>query len=413
MPTPFVPLARRSAALTLTLAACATALLLLPAVRAEAGPPQLPGVQFVEAWPDVEFKEPIEVTHAKDGSDMLYVVEQKGTVQRIQKYRGVGAVPRPALFLDIRSRVYAKSQGGLLSMTFHPQFRTNRLFYVSYLAENATPGPEDHKFKLVVAEYRSNGATADAGSARTVIEITKKTAQHQAGGIGFGPDGMLYLGIGDGNESKDDQGENAQNPRKYLGKIIRIDPSGRQAGKGYSIPAGNPWPNTPGVLPEIWGFGFRNPWRFCWDARGRMWVTEPGSAGPESREWVTEVRYGGNHGWPYLEGNRKLKNPPRPKQFVPRTFEYIRGPEGSTAGIGGFIYRGDRCKLMRGKYIFGDYMRGAVYCIDLVTQGDRTVGQDFRTVGDVPELASFGEDEQGEIYMCANEMGVILTITPK
>jgi glucose/arabinose dehydrogenase len=228
---------------------------------------------------------------------------------------------------------------------------------------------------------------------------------------------MLYLGIGDGNESKDDQDEHAQNPRKYLGKILRIDPSARgPQGQGYGIPKGNPWPSAPGVLPEIWAFGFRNPWRFCWDERGRMWLTEPGTTGPESREWVTQVVYAGNHGWPYMEGERVLKQPPANKRgtFVPRVFEYVRGEGGTTAGVGGYVYRGDRVKSLRGRYVFGDYMRGEAYCIQLVDQGDRVVGQDFRKIGDVPDLASFGEDEQGEIYLCSNgDLGVVFTIAPK
>jgi glucose/arabinose dehydrogenase len=399
--------------------ATAALLTLLPAAPAQARPPALTNVQLVDAFPDVEFKEPIHVTNGHDGSDWLYVVEQPGTIQRIRKFRGVGPVPQPSLFLDLRSKVYARSQGGLLCMACHPKFATNHLFYVSYLAKNPTPGPQDLKFKLVVAEYRSLGAKADPSSARVVIEVPKKTAQHQAGCIGFGPDGMLYLSIGDGNESKNDQAENAQNPRMLLGKILRIDPSGRQPAhdgqpaKGYSIPNGNPWPHNPGVRPEIWAFGFRNPWRFCWDPQGRMWVTEPGSSGPLSREWVQQVKYAGNHGWPFMEGTRQLKAPPKAKNFVPPAFEYVRGNEGATAGIGGVVYRGDRCKGMRGKYIFGDYMRGTVFCIDLTQQGNRVVGTNYRTVGDVPDLVSFGEDEQGEIYICANEMGAIFTMAPK
>ncbi|MDJ0523422.1 MAG: PQQ-dependent sugar dehydrogenase, partial [Planctomycetota bacterium] len=120
----------------------------LPSGSADAAPPQLAGVELIEAWPDVEFKEPIYVTHGGDGSDFLYVLEQPGTIKRIKKYRGVGSVPQPSVFLDLRSRVYARSQGGLLCMACHPQFKTNRLFYVSYLATNPNPGPEARKFKL-------------------------------------------------------------------------------------------------------------------------------------------------------------------------------------------------------------------------------------------------------------------------
>jgi glucose/arabinose dehydrogenase len=394
--------------------AAAALLVVLPAGAADAAPPQIPGVELIEAWPDVEFKEPIHVTHGGDGSDYLYVCEQPGIVKRIKKYRGVGAVPQPSVFLDMRSKCYARSQGGLLSMACHPQFKSNRLFYLCYLAENPTPGPEGRKFKMVVAEWRSTGAKADPASFRTVIEIPKKTAQHQAGCIAFGPDGMLYIGIGDGNESKNDEQKLAQNARLFLGKILRIDPTGRQGGKGYSIPKGNPWPSSANVRPEIWGFGFRNPWRFCWDGAGRMWVTEPGSSGPASREWVLQVMYGRNHGWPYLEGTNVVIKPPPGRNIVPRTFEYVRGTGSATAGVGGYVYRGDRVKALKGRYFLGDYMRGEVYALTIVKEGDRLVGRSFGKIGDVPDLASFGEDEQGELYMCSNgDLGIIFTMAPK
>ena len=394
--------------------AAAALVLALPAGAAHAAPPQLPDVTLIDAWPDVEFQEPIFVTHGGDGSDYLYVCEQPGRIKRIKKYRGVGDVPQPSVFLDITRLVYARSQGGLLCMACHAQFKSNGLFYVSYLAENPNPGPEDKKFKLVIAEYRSAGAKADAGSARIVMEIPKKTAQHQGGGIGFGPDGMLYIGIGDGNESENDEKKVAQNAGSYLGKILRIDPSRREGGKGYGIPQGNPWPKVQNVRPEIWAFGLRNPWRFCWDAAGRMWVTEPGSSGPDSREWVTQILYGRNHGWPFMEGNFPLRTPPAGANIVPRTFEYVRGAGKATAGIGGYFYRGDRVKSLKGRYLLGDYMRGEVYALSLVKEGDRIIGRDFGTVGDVPDMASFGEDEQGEIDLCSNgDLGVIFTLAPK
>jgi len=410
-------LLRRTQLTGAVLALLLVALFLLPSALVEAAPPQFPGVQLIDAWPDVEFQEPIHVTHAGDGSDFLYVLEQPGKVKRIKKYRGAGSVPQPTLFLDLRSRVYAKSQGGLLCMAFHPRFRSNRLFYVSYLASNPNPGPQGMKFKLVIAEYRSAGAKADLSSARIVMEIPKVTAQHQGGCIGFGPDGMLYIGIGDGNVpgAMTIQKHPSQDANQYLGKVLRIDPGARMAGNGYGIPRGNPWPNTRGVRPEIWGFGFRNPWRFSWDSRGRMWTVEPGSTGPESREWLLEVKYGGNHGWPFMEGTRVLKPVPASQRgrITPRTFEYVRGAGNSTAGIGGFVYRGDRVKALKGKYVFGDYMSGEIYAVDLQDAGKRVVGRNFKKVGDVPDMASLGEDEQGELYMCSNgDLGVVFTLAP-
>ncbi|MDF1701618.1 MAG: PQQ-dependent sugar dehydrogenase [Planctomycetota bacterium] len=381
-----------------------------PAPTAEAGPAQMPGVQMVEAWPDVEFKEPVDVASPKDKSGLVFVVEQKGTIQALRKYRGAGAVPKPSLFLDIRSKVYARSQGGLLSLAFHPKYASNRLFYVSYTAKNASAGPGGLAFKLVIAEFRGNGTKADPRSERTLLEIPKANAQHQAGGIRFGPDGMLYIGVGDAKEP-----DAAQNPRSLYGKMLRIDPTTRSNG-AYGIPTGNPWPKVRGVRPEIWGFGLRNPWRFGWDMQGRLITMEPGTTGPQSREWLMEVKYGGNHGWPYMEGTRRLKAPAKPKTFVPPSFEIVRGGGDGTAGVGGTVYRGDRIKGLRGKYVFGDYMRGEVYCIDLVTQGSgknaRVVGRNHRMLGECPEFAGLGTDAQGEMYFCANDLGLVFTLAP-
>ena len=378
---------------------------------ADAEPTQLPGVQMVEAWPDVEFKEPVDVVSPKDGSNLLFVGEQKGTIQVLPKYRGVGPVPKKTQFLDIRSKVYARSQGGLLALAFHPKYKSNGRFYVSYTAKNPNPGPNNHGFMLVISEFQGRGMKANAGSERVLMRITKGNAQHQAGGIRFGPDGMLYIGVGDAKEP-----DASQSPRSYYGKILRIDPLARTGSLPYGIPQGNPWPSVKGVHPEIWGFGFRNPWRFSWDMQGRMLTVEPGSSGPESREWVMQVKYGSNHGWPFMEGTRRLKSPSKPKQFVAPTFEYVRGSGNSTAGVGGAVYRGDRIKSLRGKYIFGDYMRGEVYCIDLTTQGSgnnaRIVGRNFRKVGECPELAGVSEDAQGELYFCSNDLGLVFTLAP-
>ncbi len=402
-----------TAMVRLVLLGAVLALVALPSAPAAAAPTQFPGVEMVEAWPDVEFSEPIDVAHGADGTDMLYVAEQKGLIKAIRKYRGIGAVPRPTVLLDLRAKVYARSQGGLLAIACHPRFKTNGLMYVSYLAKNPKPGPQGLAFKLVIAEYRVRGGKADPKSARSVLEIVKSNAQHQGGGIRFGPDKMLYIGVGDARDE-----DTAQNPRSLFGKVLRIDPTAGNRSRGYGIPKGNPWPSVAGVRPEIWGFGFRNPWRFGWDAQGRLFTVQPGTKGPESREWVTQVKYGGNHGWPYMEGTRRLKSPAKPKTFVPSTFEYVRGSGGATAGVGGTVYRGDRVKTLRGKYVFGDYMRGEVYCIDLATVGgsdpakQRVVGRNHRSLGGVPEFAGLGEDEQGELYFCANEMGAIFTLAP-
>lgn len=401
-----------SSVLCLPLFAFVAGALLLAAPGAAADPTPMPGVELVDAWPGVEFSEPLDVAAPQDGSNLIFVVEQKGRIQAIRKYRGAGAVPRPQQFLDIRSKVLARAQGGLLSMAFHPKYATNRRFYVCYTAKNTAAGPGGLAFKLVVSEFRGQGARADASSERVLLQVPKANLAHQAGGLGFGPDGMLYISVGDAHEK-----DAAQTPRSYYGKILRIDPVARTGNLPYGIPKGNPWPSVKGVHPEIWAFGFRNPWRFGWDLQGRMFAMEPGTDGPQSREWVVQVKYGANHGWPYMEGTRQLKRPAKPQKFVPPTFEYVRGSKDSTAGVGGSVYRGDRIKGLRGKYVFGDYMLGEVYCIDLTTQGSgkdaRVVGRNHRKLGDVPAFAGLGQDAQGEMYFCSNELGMVLTLAPK
>jgi glucose/arabinose dehydrogenase len=385
-------------------------LLLLPATPSVAGPPQAPGVQLIEAWPDRTFDQPIFVVHAGDGTDFLFVGEQSGRVQRIAKYRGTPPVPAPSVYLDLSALCYPKSQGGLLGMAFHPDFRSNRLLYVSYLAENrgATDG---RPFTLRIAEYRDAGGRADPTSARIVFEVPKKTAQHQGGWIAFGPDRLLYIGTGDGNEGKDDAAGNAQSPSSLLGKMLRIDPQ-PSGGRSWTVPKDNPWPAAQGVHPAVWAYGLRNPWRFCWDAGGRLWTTQPGTSGPESREWISRVERGLNHGWPFREGTRTLKAPPAGQSFVPTAFEWVRGEAGGTAGIGGHFYRGDRVKGLQGRYIFADYMLGEVYAISL-PEGAGGQGTGWQKVGDCPDCASIGEDAQGELYFCSNgDLGVIFTMAP-
>ncbi len=379
-------------------------------------PPRMPGLKMEEAWPDVEFTQPIRLVNAGDGSDRLFVVEKPGRILVLPKWRGVGPVAKPQVFLDWRKLCVNKAQGGVLGLAFHPAFKTNGRAFVSYLASNKDPRAPTLKFKLVVAEVAVRGDAAVSSSRRSIIEIPKKFPIHQAGHIAFGPDGMLYVGVGDGG-SKNDKDGNAQNATSLLGKILRLDVDRIPAGKRYGI-ADNPWPRIPTqVRPEIWAFGMRNPWHFAWDSAGRMWTVEPGTTGPESREWIMQVMRAGNHGWPYFEGRRKLSAlPPTVKEsaLIKPVFEWVRGPGGGgTAGVGGFTYRGARIPALRGKYVFGDHMQGLVFSVDLAGASGRVKGMNFLTLGDVPDLSAIGEDEQGELYFCSFEAGMIFTLAPK
>ncbi len=399
-------------ALTITAVAALAVLPLLPAAGVFAAPPQVPGVRLIEAWPDREFPEPVDIAH--HGTERMYVVSQPGRIRAVMKWRGVGQADRPKMFLDIKSRVAAIQQGGLLSLAFHPRFDQNRKFYVCYLAKHADP---QLKFKLVVSEFTATGGSVDAcvgdpNTERKLLEMPKRLPVHQGGDLEFGPRGKLFVSTGDGGIEKEGK---SQDIRGWFGKILRIDVDARSAGKAYGIPSDNPWPNIPNqVLPELYAYGFRNPWRMSFDAQGRLWTTEPGTKGPDSREWVMLVQRAGNHGWPYYEGKRRLRNPPASVKLVPPVFEYVRGAgTGGTAGIGGFVYRGSRVPSLRGKYVFGDYMRGEVYCIDLAGAGQGVTGRNWRKIGDVDTLSSIGEDAQGELYFCSNDGGFIFMMAPE
>ncbi|MDJ0974012.1 MAG: PQQ-dependent sugar dehydrogenase [Planctomycetota bacterium] len=412
-----MPQRLRSAALVASLLALAFAAPAALVPAGEAGPPEMKGYTVDDAWPEITFSQPVLVTHAKDGSGNVYVAERPGRIMRLPKWDRKASSVRPTVFLDIRTRVtgVTNAQGGLLGVAFHPQYRSNKRFFVSYLAANTQPRDPANKFIFVVEEYRSDGSKA-IPRGRPLLGIRKSTGLHNAGGIAFGPDGKLYIGVGD-NIDKPGSGAAhvSQNVRSPLGKILRIDVDAKPApGKQYAVPADNPWPNTPRqVLPEIWAYGVRNPWRFSWDAQGRMFVVEPGTSarqpappGTRTQEWVQQIVRGQNHGWPYFEGKRQLVPLPpniRRNQLVPKAFAYEREGTESTAGVGGYFYRGTRHPQLRGKYIFADYGRGAVYVLDIVGSGMNARGTNFRLLTELPSIGSLGEDEDGDIYICSTE----------
>jgi glucose/arabinose dehydrogenase len=374
---------------------------------AVAAPQKVPGVRLVDAWPGVVFTDPLWVGGAPDATDAMYVGEKKGRILRVMKWRGA-ETPQPSVFLDITSRCATRGQGGIAGVAFHPKFAQNARFFVTYLAPNQNP---QQAFKLVLAEYRSNGATCDPGSERILLEIPKSAANHSGGGIEFGPDGKLWMGTGD-NQFENQAVTTSQNPGSLLGKLLRIDVDSQSPGLAYGIPADNPWGKpVQGVRPEVWALGFRNVWRFCFDKNGAPWVASPGA---KTREWVHKAQFGGNHGWPFFEGTAAYQPVPaqfQGQKFVPPSFEYVKeADDSSTAIVGGYFYRGDRVKgALADHYVFGDYGRSKVYA--LTVSGDK--GTVLREIGDVPSCSSCGQDAQGELYFCAHEDGRIFTLAPQ
>ena len=327
---------------------------------------------------------PVFVTNAHDASDRLFIVEQNGTIRVLQH-----AATSTTLFLDIASRVFFGGERGLLGLAFHPQFATNRRFFVYY-----TRQPEG---AIVIAEYHTSVADPNiADTTETVIRTIPHPdfANHNGGMLAFGPDGFLYIGTGDGG-SANDPPNNSQNIDALLGKILRIDIDNPNGSVPYSSPSSNPFFGpTPGA-DEVFAYGLRNPWRFSFDrGTGQLYV---GDVGQDAREEVDTVTLGGNYGWRVMEGS--VCNPnfnggvcTPPAGHIPPISEYSHS-SGRCSITGGYVYRGAQSSLPTGTYVFADYCTGEIFL--------RQDGLNTSTVllDTSLNISSFGEDEAGEIYV--------------
>jgi len=322
---------------------------------------------------------PVLVTHAGDGNDRLFVVEQGGIIKVLQP-----GSTTPTVLLDITSTVLSGGERGLLGLAFHPQFSSNRRFFVNY-----TRQPDG---ATVIAEYRVSAGNPDlADPTETVLlVIPQPFANHNGGMVEFGPDGFLYIAAGDGG-SGNDPFDNAQDIGELLGKILRIDVDQADGAQPYSSPPGNPFFGaTPGA-DEIYAYGFRNPWRFSFDrSTGDLYVGDVGQGAVEEIDLVT---LGGNYGWRIWEGTQCTGNDPalcNPAGFIFPIAEY-----GHTAGrcsvTGGYVYRGALSSLPQGSYVYGDFCTGEIFVLD---NGTASVALDTAL-----NISSFGEDESGEVYV--------------
>jgi hypothetical protein len=319
---------------------------------------------------------PVFVTNAGDDLDRLFVVEQAGIIKVLQP----GATA-PTVFLDIRSRILSGGERGLLGLAFHPQYRLNGRFFVFY----TRPGDG----ALVVAEYRAVPSSSNTASAtETVILVIPHptNSNHNGGMLAFGPGG-LYIGVGDGGGANDVP-NNAQNTDVLLGKILRIDVDA--AGVPYAIPPDNPFAGAAEGRDEIFAYGLRNPWRFSFDRdTDAQWV---GDVGQGAREEVdTPIVNGGNYGWRVYEGFACTNNDPAlcsPSDYIAPIFDYGH-VNGRCSLTGGYVYRGSSGALPLGTYVYGDYCSGEIF-----TGPEPSVLLDTAL-----NISSFGEDEDGELYV--------------
>jgi putative heme-binding domain-containing protein len=324
-------------------------------------------------------------------SNMFIAVHQTGKIWLLGKS---GTNETKTLFADIAKDIFnERGPNGLLGMVFHPKFRENRRYFLKHQVF------EDGKIATTVVERQAAAdLRSDSGQpSRRLWKVVSATQDHSGGCIGFGPDGFLYIAMGDTGPQQDPQGH-GQDLTTHLGKILRIDVDHTGAGLAYAIPSDNPFAGQTNARSEIWACGFREPWRFSFDPdTGDLWV---GDVGQDRVEEVSIVQRGENHGWNVYEGFEPFSNRYRKEgaSYTPPVFAYRRKFGNSVTG--GYVYRGDRRSSFYGVYICGDYTSRRIFGLK---QQDRTL-QVVRQIGTAPQgIASFATDERGEIYLVGYE----------
>ncbi len=359
---------------------------------------------------------PVAITHAGDGSDRLFILEQHGVIQVAEAGK---LQPQP--FLDIRDRVVSGGETGLLGIAFHPRFKQNGLFYLNYTTQDNTLTTVISEFS-VLRNNRNHLAPGDPGSERVLLRIKQPWSNHNGGQLAFGPEHYLYIATGDGGASNDPQ-NHGQNLNTLLGAILRIDVDKRDARKPYGLPPDNPYIDKPGAQAEIWAWGLRNPWRFSFDRlTGELYAAD---VGQDDVEEINLIKKGHNYGWRIMEGN-----------ICTPGVSFDCDATGLTAPIysydhsvgrsitGGYVYRGAQSPALCGVYLYGDFVNQAVWGLRI--KNAKVVRH--KTLFEARSLlrlaidyfsddglliSSFGEDEAGEVYVASYASGRVYRIVQK
>lgn len=346
-------------------------------------------VRLVEAFPDLSFQRPVGIHSFPGGSGRLLVLEQAGTIRIFSDGPTASEAP---VFLDLRDRVDdGGNEEGLLGLAFHPEFAHNGLFYLDYTAS----GPS----RTVIEELRVD--LEDPGrlhpvAERVIMELAQPFSNHNGGQIAFGPDGFLYIALGDGGSGGDPLGS-GQNRRTLLGSILRIDVDNPSPDREYGIPSDNPFAGgAASAREEIFAYGLRNPWRFSFDPlTGSLWA---GDVGQNRREEINLIEKGGNYGWNIMEGSACYEPPSGCDQAGLRLPVAEYSHDQGISVTGGFVYRGTRVPELEGRYVYGDFGSGRIWTLDADSPGAPDVREILQTG---LNISSFGVDPEGELLLCA------------
>ena len=357
-----------------------------------------------------ELDSPVAIAHANDKSGRLFVVQQNGIIRVIKN-----DVLQQQIFLDISHKVTDGGERGLLGLAFHPGFSRNGRFYVNYTTES-------DELYTIVSEFRLKNDRVVLESEKELLRIKQPWGNHNGGQLAFGPDGYLYIAMGDGGAGNDPH-NNGQKLETLLGSILRIDVDRKTAGRNYAIPIGNPFITTANARPEIWAYGLRNPWRFSFDRlTGALYAAD---VGQDEIEEINIIHGGLNYGWRVMEGpicTPGIDEHCDKKRYTPPIYSYKHDIGASITG--GYVYRGTKIAELCGTYIYGDFVSQAIW--GLRHENGKLINHKtlfspksiFRLAIDYFDddgllISTFGEDETGEIYVAAYQSGRIYRIVKR
>lgn len=340
---------------------------------------------FKEAFPNLTFEQPVDIQSPNDGTNRLFVLSQPGIVY---VFNNDPSTKNKEVFLDIRGKVLFGGEQGLLGLAFHPNFRNNGYFYLDYTTNNPR--------RTVISRFKVSAddpSKADPDSEEILLEVEQPYSNHNGGQISFGPDGYLYISLGDGGSGGDPLNA-GQDRTMLLGSILRIDVDNQTGGKKYSIPPDNPFVgNTSGFKEEIYAYGLRNVWRFSFDKQSRLWAAD---VGQNQWEEINLIEKGKNYGWRIMEGNH-CYDPPVNCDTTGLTmpvWEYGHDQDGGYSVTGGFVYCGNSAPPLTGKYIYADYVVGKIWTLEYsngTAKNSLLAKTDFL-------ISTFGVDDKGELY---------------
>jgi glucose/arabinose dehydrogenase len=374
--------------------------------------------EVVDAFPGLKFRGPVDLKAAPGEPGRLYVVSQQGEISSFSTQ----GKPAVKVVLDLAPKIVSGGEMGLLGLAFHPKYAQNGLAYVNYTTQKGGP------LRTVVSRFQraagSDPPKLDPASEQVLLVIEQPYSNHNGGSLAFGPDGLLYIGVGDGGSGGDPQ-NHAQDLTSLLGKILRLDVDAPSAVKPYSIPPSNAFSSVSlkarpqgdplkrdDALGEIFAWGMRNPWRISFDPQGRLWVADVGQNAWEEIDLIGKE--GGNFGWRLKEGlvcyNPKRDCVPDGLKVIDPVHVYDHGQGASITG--GYVYRGKRWPALQGAYLYGDFALGRIWALRVDKGGKKTSNELLVPAGQL-NVSAFGEDSDGELYLLDYGTGRVMGLSKR